>query len=284
MIIKNAPSCFTGELCCLCGGYSTSNHCEVSFNFSSRVFKNGSNKFVWLLFVVCFVCMVFVFKLQRKFQSKKPGSLNENQPVFGERSLISPNLLAFRWVSSAGDLTKDGVMLTCQEQQDGDIENIYVFPGGLSCTQRLSFPAIDRLLGSEKYEELSRLDYEKRVGDEPSLIEVKEILEDFPKVRNSGLVYSGIREIYVLKTQFREIIRRHRDGDLLSFGMDPSQLVHPEPFEFKTIYFRARLEQMVFRNRVQRRLVNLYGEIPGEVFERLMSIQFLRPADELIDP
>ena len=237
---------------------------------------------VW--FAVCFVFLAMFGFSYYSFRTNQRGNFvatNGSLVKDKERLASISGMVEYSWIASLGDIAKDGVMLSYKELKSGDVENVYILPGGLSLTQHLTFPATDRLLGSQKYEELSRVDFEKRSPDEPSLLEVKKILEDCPNVIKSGMIYSCIREIYTLKTQLRDVIKRHRNETLLSFGLAQNQLVPQESFEFKTIYFRARLEQIALRKRIQKRLSNVGAEVPDELFQRLLSIQLLRPAEEL---
>lgn len=237
---------------------------------------------VW--FAVFFVFLAMFSFSYYSFRINQRGDLvATNRSLVTDEARLEANsgMVAYSWIASLGDIARDGVMLIHKELKSGDVENEYVFPRGLSLTQHLTFPATDRLMGSQKYEELSRLDFEKRSPDEPCLFEVKKILEDCPTVIKSGMLFSCIREIYTMKTQVRDVIKRHRNETLLSFGLDQNQLVPQESFEFKTIYFRARLEQIAFRKRIQKRLSNVGLDVPDEIFQRLLSIQLLRPAEAL---
>lgn len=242
------------------------------------------NQFAIKWLAVAFVLLVF-FNFKRKsfraYQKENLVATNATLVTNQSRLSVQSGIVAHTWIASLGDVAKDGVMLSYKELRNGDVENVYFFPGGLALTQYLVLPATDRMLGSRKYEELSRLDFEKHSPDEPGLVEVKKILEDCPHVVNSGMIFSCIREVYTMKTQLQGVIKRHRNGTLLSFGLPPNQLVPQESFEFKTIYYRARLEQIAWRKRVQRRLSGVGAAVPDEVFQRLLSIHLLKPAEEL---
>jgi len=249
-----------------------------------QIITHMRNRCATISFAVIFLVSVIFGFFYKSFCINLPRNLvatNGNLVTDEARRSVHSSMVAYSWIASLGDIARDGVMLSYKELRNGDVENVYFFPGGLSLTQYLAFPATDRLLGSLEYEELSLLDFEKRSPEEPCLFEVKKILEECPNVINSGMLFSCIREIYTMKTQLVGVIKRHRNETLLSFGSPPNQLVPQESFEFKTIYFRARLEQIAWRKRIQKRLRNVGAEVPDEVFQRLLSIQLLKPADEL---
>lgn len=192
----------------------------------------------------------------------------------------STNVGVRQWSVSMGDIGGDGVILNCSMYPEGPITNVYLLPGGILATQSITWPISTELLGSHEYESKAQMGYEKHVAIDPALSEIREIVEDcmFENVQSS--LYSSIWEVYVIRSQIRQLKRRQQEGKLLTYGLNQKQALSGKDFGFDTVYSRYRLEQLVYYEVGKYRLEKMLGGVSDDCFRRLMSIDvFSAPLD-----
>jgi len=187
--------------------------------------------------------------------------------VYGVQGVIRRKL-------SSGDGKWARMSLESDEYPSGIVSNVFKFPSGSRTVQVLKLPGSDRGLGSQEYEAAAKQEFLTRVAGEKGLGEIKAILEEFPAARQSGLLYSGIHEVFVARAEWREVIRR----SLLKV-LDTHQVVSHQKALIATtdnsssvLRDRVRVEQRYYQRRCQDRLKRLYGSLPEAVFQRLNSV------------
>jgi hypothetical protein len=184
-----------------------------------------------------------------------------------------------------GDLGQDGVMLTSYEHSNGTISNVFIFSSGESITQIITLPVSDRWIGTKEYELIAEQDYQRNLARDPALADLKAILEEFPAAKDSQFFYSGLRQVFVARSETLGVRRRRKvfeanGGDGESFMRQRGYL---DGHEEARALFRDRLEQRSYRIRCHERLIQLYGRMPDEFFQRLMSVNVLMVPDSLPD-
>ena len=219
--------------------------------------------------------------------SKKAENVNLNQSI--------KEKFPVRRVETLGALAGNGPMLISEESELGLVTKTYQLTPSKSITEVVVPNPKVPLLGSVKYEALAKQDYFESIQVETNLIELKEILEDFPAAKQSEHLYSGIREAYVFKSKIKQL----RDSDFLlsadqwkgPFEIEAiSNLVERE---LKAQQIKDRLDENMNRilldkadapERFKQRMVRLYGYFPKPIFQRLMSIDIVAEPRELIRP
>ena len=199
--------------------------------------------------------------------------------VYGIQGVIRRKL-------SSGDGKWARMSLESDEYPSGIVSNVYEFPSGSRTVQVLELPGAERWFGTQDYEEMAKQDFLTRVAEEKGLGEIKAILEEFPPARESGLLYSGIHEVFVARAEFREVIRR----SLLKVLNTHQVVVHKKALFATTdnsssvLKDRVRVEQKYYQRRCQDRLKRLYGAFPEAVFQRLNSVHIWGVPKPLILP
>jgi hypothetical protein len=117
------------------------------------------------------------------------------------------------------------------------------------------------------------------------LAELKAIFEEFPGAKDSPYFYSGLRQLVVLSSETLGVRRRRRafeanGGDGLTFIPQHRYLTDED---WSRAFFRDRLEQQSLQIRCRERLTKIYGQMPEEIFQRLMSVKVLMVPDPLPD-
>lgn len=199
--------------------------------------------------------------------------------VYGIQAVIRRKL-------SSGDGKWARMSLESDEYPLGIVSNVYKFPSGSRTVQVLQLPGAVRWLGTQDYEKLAKQEFLTRVAQEKGLEEINAILEDFSAARQSGLLYSGIHEVFVARAEWREVIRR----SLLKV-LDTHQVVSHQKALIATtdnsssvLRDRVRVEQRYYQRRCQDRLKRLYGALPEAVFQRLNSVYIWGVPKPLIIP
>lgn len=241
----------------------------------------------WVLLILVSVGMVGWIWREQRFAVKGGvpwgGGQGTTTPlsnhVYGIQGVIRRKL-------SSGDGKWARMSLESDEYPSGIVSNVYKFPSGSRTVQVLELPGADRWFGTQDYEEMAKQDFLTRVAEEKGLGEIKAILEEFPPARESGLLYSGIHEVFVARAEFREVIRR----SLLKV-LNTHQVVAHKKALFATtdnsssvLKDRVRVEQKYYQRRCQDRLKRLYGAFPEAVFQRLNSVHIWGVPKPLILP
>ena len=241
----------------------------------------------WVLLILVSVGMVgWIWREER-------GVAKYGYPLaagHGTAILLSNHVYGIQGVTrrklSSGDGKWARMSLESDEYPSGIVSNVYEFPSGSRTVQVLELPGADRWFGTQDYEEMAKQDFLTRVAEEKGLGEIKAILEEFPPARESGLLYSGIHEVFVARAEFREVIRR----SLLKV-LNTHQVVAHKKALFATtdnsssvLKDRVRVEQKYYQRRCQDRLKRLYGAFPEAVFQRLNSVHIWGVPKPLILP
>ena len=177
-----------------------------------------------------------------------------------------------QWRASMGDIAASGVVVNCTEFADGQLSNVFILPDGIIITQSIVWPLSPSLLGTKEYETKARDAFESRVAIEPALLEFREIISEYGLDDSESKLYSGIWEIYTIRAQIRQLKRRFKEKNILSYGVNSAGLLVDKDYEFYTIYNKSHLEQAVYYQHGKRRLEKLFGRFPDTCFDRLMSI------------
>ncbi len=198
---------------------------------------------------------------------------------------LTTNDLVRKRVQSMGDLGQDGVILTSYEHSNGTISNVFSFSSGESINQIISLPVSDRWIGTKEYELIAEQDYQLNLARDPALADLKAIFEEFPPAKDSQLFYTGLRQVFVARSEILGVRRRRKafeanDGDRENSMRKRDYL---DGHEEARALFRDRLEQQSYRIRCHERLIQLYGRMPDEFFQRLMSVNVLIVPDSLPD-
>ena len=241
----------------------------------------------WVLLILVSVGMVgWIWREQRlaakggvPWGSGQGTTTPLSNHVYGIQGVIRRKL-------SSGDGKWARMSLESDEYPSGIVSNVYVFPSGSRTVQVLELPGANRWFGTEYYEEIAKEDFLTRIAEEKGLGEIKAILEEFPPARESGLLYSGIHEVFVARAEFREVIRR----SLLKV-LNTHQVVAHKKALFATtddsssvLRDRVRVEQRYYQRRCLDRLKRLYGALPEAVFQRLNSVHIWGVPKPLILP
>ncbi len=186
-------------------------------------------------------------------------------------------------------------LLVSRESELGDITNVYYFSPTNVVTQVIEALPVERLFGSYEYERLARLDYEKTISKEPNLAEIKSVLEDWSIARDSGFIYSGVREVYAARARFRELRESKFDNDKKISDLMDTALNSTDPvikanaaeqgrnlMESKSVLLM--IDTRDCPERARQRLIDLYGELPVPIFQRLMSIDIVTTPEGLSLP
>jgi hypothetical protein len=177
-----------------------------------------------------------------------------------------------QWRASMGDIAASGVVVNCTEFADGQLSNVFILPDGIIITQSIVWPLSPSLLGTKEYESKARDAFESRVAIEPALLEFREIISEYRLDNVESKLYSSIWEIYAIRSQIRQLKRRFKEKNILSYGVNSSEVSADKNYEFETIYNKSRLEQAVYYQHGKTRLEKLFGRFPDTCFDRLMSI------------
>ena len=210
------------------------------------------------------------------------------QDTIAQRGMVSistTNGMVRKTIQSMGDLSRDGVILNSYEYPSGVVSTVFVLSAGNSITQVITLPTSDRWIGTKEYEEITDQDFQRSLPKDPALAELKAIFEEFPAAKDSPYFYSGLRQLVVLSSETLGVRRRRRafeanGGDGVTFIPQHRYLTDED---WSRAYFRDRLEQQSLQIRCRERLTKLYGQMPEEMFQRLMSVKVLMVPDPLPD-
>jgi|GEM_PF-1196327 len=221
-------------------------------------------------------------------QSRVSSESNQNATVNSAvawTSTTNANDTARKRIQSMGDISRDGVILNSYEYPNGLISNVYVFSAGNSITQIVKIPLSERWIGTKKYEDVAEKDFQKNLLKDPAVAEIKSIFDEFSAARDSGRFYSGIRQLVVLSSEMLDVRRRRKafeanGGDGVTYIPQHRYMTEDD---WSRAFHRDRLEQQNLQLRCRERLAKLYGPIPDEMFQRLMSVKVLMVPDPLPD-
>jgi hypothetical protein len=202
------------------------------------------------------------------------------QDVIVNRAVELPattNEIVRKRIQSMGALGRDGVILNSYEYPSGVVSNVFVLSAGNVITQVITLPASDRWIGTKEYEEIADRDFQHNLSKDPALAELKAIFEEFSAAKESQYFYSGLRQLVVARSEILGVRRRRRafeanGGDGVTFRPQHRYLTEED---WSRAYFRDRLEQQNLEFRCRERLNQLYGQVPEEMFQRLMSVKVL---------
>lgn len=164
------------------------------------------------------------------------------------------------------------------------VTNIYSFSSNQIIFETLEYPPVYKLLGTRKFETLAKNQFDKLIDVDPNLADIKEILEDFPASNDSSLIFSGIYLVHTLKAEISDQYYNEFQNRL-SLEKDLQEAAEIEDIDEKEkrielIKNSREVELFIIREKVKNRtaltkdlLIGLYGEMPKDVFQRLLSIE-----------
>ena len=239
----------------------------------------------WIIGLVVITLSLAVVRSKLSSSQVIPASTNE---LVAQPMTVNPsttNGIVRKRVQSMGDLGRDGVILNSYEYPSGLISNVYVFTPGNTVTQVIAPPASDRWIGTKEYEVAAETDFERSLPQDPALAELKAIFGELPAAKDSHLFYSGLRQLVVVRAESLGVRRRRKafeasGGDGVTFLPQHRYLTDDD---WSRAYFRDRLELQSLQIRCKERLTRLYGPIPDELFQRLMSVKVLMVPNPLPD-
>lgn len=237
---------------------------------------------VKILFIILITSLV-VYKITYQpppFQIAPTGTLQ--QDARGRAFPSHPKQR--RRIETSGLLVGRGPMLISEESDSGIVTNTYYLSPSNIIVQVTQPTPVDKWFGTSEYENLAKADFEKNFSLEQQLTEIREILEDFSAAKNSDLLYTGIREVYACRAQIRELRKKrfviNEQISQLLFIADNSQDESAQrDARTKATELLQNSHPMIpldlndCRERTRQRLLQLYGEIPKPIFQRLMSIE-----------
>jgi hypothetical protein len=235
---------------------------------------------IWIIFGLLSVLLIY-FKNQRFVETlfRSPSAEAKSEGSIKQLS-VSKDLGIHRWSASMGDISGDGVVLNCAEYPEGTITNVYILPGGVLATQSITWPITKDLLGTQEYESKAQVGYEQISSIDPALSEIRETVENCLVKNAHSYLYSCVWEIYVIRSQIRQLKRRQQEDLLFTYGLTQKQELSNRDFNFDAVYNRFRLEQSVYYEVGKSRLDKMLGRISDDCFQRLMSIHvFSDPLD-----
>jgi hypothetical protein len=243
------------------------------------------NRLTWIAGIVAMSLGFAV--VSSKVWSSRVGTVSI-QDTIGVRVVelaLMTNGIVRKRIQSMGDISRDGVILNSYEYPSGLVSNIYVFSAGNSITQIVKIPTSERWIGTKKYEDVAEKDFKKNLLKDPAVAEIKSILDESPAARDSGRFYSGLRQLVVLSSEMLNVRRRRKafeakGGDGVTFIPQHRYITEDD---WSRAFYRDRLEQQNLQLRCRERLEKLYGPIPDEMFQRLMSVKVLMVPDPLPD-
>lgn len=247
--------------------------------------RPASTQIVTVAGIVGIILSLGVFSAKFR-QSRVSSKLNQDTMINPAVVLTSStNDMARKRIQSMGDMSRDGVILNSYEYPYGLVSNVYVFSAGNSITQIVKIPASERWIGTKKYEDFAEKDFQKNLLKDPAVAEIKSIFDEFPAARDSDRFYSGLRQLVVLSSELLDVRRRRRafeanGGDGVTFIPQHRYISEDD---WSRALFRDRLEQQNLQLRCRERLAKLYGPIPDDMFQRLMSVKVLMVPDPLPD-
>jgi hypothetical protein len=250
------------------------------FTLESAMIKLRSS----LLVLVGIVGLVLYFSVRGLLTYSKNRTVEARSPSkVVIQKLDSPtngNGGGRQWRASMGDIAASGVVVNCTEYANGQLSNVFILSDGIIITQSIVWPLSPSLLGTKEYETKARDAFESRVAIEPALLEFREIISEYGLDDAESKLYSGVWEIYTIRAQIRQLKRRFKEENILSYGVNSARVLADKDYEFSTIYNKSRLEQAVYYQHGKTRLEKLFGRFPDACFDRLMSIHvFWSPTD-----
>lgn len=241
-------------------------------------------RFAWIAVFVVIALSLFVMRTE--LWSPGRSTIFRHDVIVNK--LVEPkttNVFVRMRIQSMGDLGRDGVILNSYEYPSGVVSNVFVLSGGNVITQVITLPASDRWIGTKEYEEIADRDFQHNLSKDPALAALKAIFEEFSAAKDSQYFYSGLRQLVVARSEILGVRRRRRafeasGGDGVTFLPQHRYLTEED---WSRAYFRDRLEQQSLEFRCRERLTQLYGKMPEEMFQRLMSVKVLMVPDPLPD-
>lgn len=164
------------------------------------------------------------------------------------------------------------------------ITNRYEISSNNVVEEVVEYPAVHQIFGTQQFELLAKVHYDSNIELDPFLMDFKDILEEDLDSKNGLLVYSGVYLMHVLKSDLFEKYRTEyeirskvrADLEAASQISDPVQ----REDKIKWLNSMAEVDLKLIRLRIQAEpertrqlLSDLYGEMPKEVFQRLMSVE-----------
>jgi hypothetical protein len=243
------------------------------------------HRFVWIAGFVTIALSLVMMRTKRWSSLESTTSRQDAIVNRAVESTATTNRYIRKHTQSMGDLGRDGVILNSYEYPSGVVSNVFVLSSGNVVTQVIALPASDRWIGTKEYEEIADRDFQRNLSKDPALAELKKIFEEFSAAKDSHYFYSGLRQLIVARSEILGVRRRRRafeasGGDGVTFRPQYRYLTDED---WSRAYFRDRLEQQSLESRCRERLTQLYGQMPEEMFQRLMSVKVLMVPDPLPD-
>ena len=118
---------------------------------------------------------------------------------------------------------------------------------------------------TQEWEEFSRFKVEQQIRHlYPELAQVVEILHELPAVRRSNRLYSGVYSITFTMENIRNRIESYLTYE--EWNKEDQDWLQSERFDYQ-----KEIQAMLERERQV--LIDLYGEMPLPVFQRIMAIE-----------
>jgi hypothetical protein len=118
---------------------------------------------------------------------------------------------------------------------------------------------------TQEWEEFSRFKVEQQIKHlYPELAQVIEILQELPAVRRSNRLYSGVYSLTFTMDNIRSRIESYLMYE--EWNKEDQDWLQSERFDYQK-------EIQVMLERERQVLIDLYGEMPLPIFQRIMAIE-----------
>jgi hypothetical protein len=142
--------------------------------------------------------------------------------------------------------------------------NVYSIGDNLMVTNVVEYRT-NKYWNTQEWEEFSRFKVEQQIRHlYPELAQVVEILHELPAVRRSNRLYSGVYSITFTMESIRNRIESYLTYE--EWNKEDQDWLQSERFDYQ-----KEIQAMLERERQV--LIDLYGEMPLPVFQRIMAIE-----------
>jgi len=142
--------------------------------------------------------------------------------------------------------------------------NVYSIGDNLMVTKVVEYRT-NKYWNTQEWEEFSRFKVEQQIRHlYPELAQVVEILHELPAVRRSNRLYSGVYSITFTMENIRNRIESYLTYE--EWNKEDQDWLQSERFDYQ-----KEIQAMLERERQV--LIDLYGEMPLPVFQRIMAIE-----------